>query len=122
MILNSSEFGCNESIINPALRTLTNITYSSDDHTQMILNAGALKPILCYLSHNSRIVRYETLMVVSNILAGTSEQVEMCIQTGVLQKVIEIMQNAKQDRDGKLEREACWAISNAASKKEPHQA
>lgn len=45
---------------------------------QVVLNAGALPSLLHLLSQRSEKVRKQTCFVVSNIMAGTTDQLQVC--------------------------------------------
>ena len=104
----------------PALRIIGNIVTGDDTQTQVAINCGALQQLRKLLAnsqlHRPAIIK-EACWALSNITAGTKEQVDAVIASGSIQEVIRLL------RDGctEVRREALWAISNAASNTEQTQ-
>jgi hypothetical protein len=94
----------------PALRAIGNIVTSTDAHTQAVVNAGALSILgnLVALSGRKQ-ERKEACWAISNIAAGTAEQLSMVIQTGVLLPVTQALLHGEFE----VKKEACWVICNA---------
>ena len=58
--------------------------------------------------HPKKAVRKEVCWSVSNITAGTAQQIQQVIDCGILDKLIQITIND----DNEIKREAAWALSN----------
>jgi hypothetical protein len=75
----------------------------------VVINSGVLPNLLHLLSTPSEKIRKQTCFVVSNITAGTQEQLQSVINIGLMEPLIDCM------RGGELavRKEACWAVTNA---------
>ncbi|KAF9976301.1 Importin alpha subunit (Karyopherin alpha subunit) (Serine-rich RNA polymerase I suppressor protein) [Actinomortierella ambigua] len=121
----------------PSLRSLINIASGPHDHTQLLIDAKAI-PVLGsqeLLSHRNSTIRRDALLGISNITAGTLEQVWAVSKEdhgNVMRRVLEILRRgdigddySAEDAGGVIEspeggdwrvlREAAWVISNATS-------
>ena len=66
--------------------------------------------------HKANIVK-EAAWTLSNITAGTTEQIQMVIDHGLVGDLINILQNG----DFKSKKEATWAVTNLTSGGKPEQ-
>ncbi|KAF9925304.1 Importin alpha subunit (Karyopherin alpha subunit) (Serine-rich RNA polymerase I suppressor protein) [Linnemannia zychae] len=119
----------------PSLRSLINIASGPEHHTQLLIDAMAI-PVLGspeLLAHPNSTIRRDALLGISNITAGTAEQVrEVTVQDNgnVMHRVLEILRRGdlggeEQGEDGseyhpeggdwRVLREAAWVVSNATS-------
>ncbi|KAF9547010.1 Importin alpha subunit (Karyopherin alpha subunit) (Serine-rich RNA polymerase I suppressor protein) [Mortierella hygrophila] len=119
----------------PSLRSLINIASGPEHHTQLLIDAMAI-PILGspeLLAHPNSTIRRDALLGISNITAGTADQVrEVTVQDNgnVMRRVLEILRRGdlggeEQGEDGpeflteggdwRVLREAAWVVSNATS-------
>ncbi len=65
----------------PALRTVGNIVTGDDLQTQVIINCGALPCLLNLLTtSHKKSIKKEACWTISNITAGTKEQVRPLLQ------------------------------------------
>ncbi len=105
--------------IMPALRTLGNIVSGTAAQTQAVLDAGFLTLCPSLLQNSKKSIRKETCWAVSNVAAGTTDQLETLMQHGeVLSMVLELM-GAQGEWD--VRKEAVWVVSNiATAAKSPH--
>ena len=62
-------------------------------------------------------IRKEACWTLSNVTAGTPEQIQSAINAGVFPKLIELLQCSEFD----IQKEAAWAVSNATSGGSPEQ-
>ncbi|KAF9180147.1 Importin alpha subunit (Karyopherin alpha subunit) (Serine-rich RNA polymerase I suppressor protein) [Haplosporangium sp. Z 767] len=119
----------------PSLRSLINIASGPEHHTQLLIDAMAI-PILGseeLLAHRNSTIRRDALLGISNITAGTAEQVrEVTVQDNgnVMRRVLEILRRGdiggedagddslegqEEGGDWRVLREAAWVVSNATS-------
>ena len=63
------------SIAIPCLRTIGNIVTGDDSQTQTAIESGLIDAINVILAHPKKTVRKEACWVLSNITAGTVDQV-----------------------------------------------
>ncbi|KAF9366408.1 Importin alpha subunit (Karyopherin alpha subunit) (Serine-rich RNA polymerase I suppressor protein) [Mortierella sp. NVP85] len=119
----------------PSLRSLINIASGPEFHTQLLIDAMAI-PVLGsqeMLAHRNSTIRRDALLGISNITAGTADQVrEVTLQDNgnVMRRVVdilrrgdvggeelgdEILENHEEGGDWRVLREAAWVISNATS-------
>lgn len=54
-------------------------------------------------------VRKESCLIISNITAGTLQQIHQLLEMGIATTLVEVLKSA----DYRTKREACWAIANA---------
>jgi len=80
--------------------------------TTKIIDSGALVPISLLLEDEHRDVHQEACWTVSNIAAGTSEQIQALISSQIMLHLIRLLQES---HDNQVREEAAWAISNVAS-------
>ncbi|KAF9426748.1 Importin alpha subunit (Karyopherin alpha subunit) (Serine-rich RNA polymerase I suppressor protein) [Podila epigama] len=119
----------------PSLRSLINIASGPEHHTQLLIDAMAI-PVLGseeLLAHKNSTIRRDALLGISNITAGTAEQVrEVTVQENgnVMRRVLEILRRGdiggedvndetgdamEEGGDWRVLREAAWVVSNATS-------
>ena len=96
----------------PALRTVGNIVTGNDIQTQVIINCGALACLLQLLQANhKKSIKKEACWTISNITAGTKDQIQAVIDSTIIPPLISLLAHAEFD----IKKEAAWAISNATS-------
>jgi importin subunit alpha-1 len=78
----------NVALIIPCLRTIGNIVTGDDNETQLAIEANLVPTLNDILTHTKKTIRKEACWVLSNITAGTQEQLEMCISIGVIDKLV----------------------------------
>lgn len=66
--------GSNITTVVPALRTLGNIVSGNDAQTQAVVAANVLPALVPLLSHSKKNIRKEACWMLSNIAAGSEEQ------------------------------------------------
>lgn len=118
----------------PSLRSLINIASGPEHHTQLLIDANAIPVLgsLDLLAHRNSTIRRDALLGISNITAGTADQVrEVTVQDNgnVMSRVLEILkrgdiggedpddgqENREEGGDWRVLREAAWVVSNATS-------
>jgi importin subunit alpha-6/7 len=83
----------------------------------MIINLNVLPALLWLLGNQKKNIRKEACWTISNITAGTAEQIEAVVRSNIFPKLIELLRSAEFD----IQKEAAWAISNATSGGSPEQ-
>jgi len=79
--------------------------------TQLVINVSALPCLLALLTSPKKGIRKEACWTISNITAGSKNQIQAVIDANVIPPLIQLLQNAEFD----IRKEAAWAISNATS-------
>ena len=100
----------------PALRTIGNIVCAEDDqqdYTQHIVNLKAVDRLKSLVGHSNREIQKEACWTLSNIAAGTVEQIEEVLNSGVIPTLIKLTTSGKSDPEVKIE--ASWVLLNATS-------
>ena len=67
------------------------------------------------LQHPNKKLREEACWVLSNITAGSQEQLQMCIDFGLIDILVNILIND----DTMVKMEAVWALSNSTARANP---
>ncbi|KAH9605589.1 hypothetical protein KSS87_016327 [Heliosperma pusillum] len=100
------------SVLIPALRTVGNIVTGDDLQTQCIIDHQSLPCLFNLLTQNhKKSIKKEACWTISNITAGTKDQIQTVIEAGIVGPLVHLLQNAEFD----IKKEAAWAISNATS-------
>lgn len=97
----------------PSLRTLGNIVSGDDGQTQCVIDANILTALVPLLSHGKKNIRKETCWLLSNIAAGTSDQLTQMVNTPQL--LPRVLEQLSSSAEWDVRKEACWVISNLAS-------
>lgn len=109
-------------VTKPALRTIGNIVCAecsddshggTTDYTEVILDCGAVPRLKELVTHSNREIQKEACWTLSNIAAGTVEQIQAVIDSGAIRPLVEIVQDKKTDQE--VRSEACWVVLNATS-------
>ncbi|CAD8065921.1 unnamed protein product [Paramecium sonneborni] len=97
-------------LVIPTLRILGNVVTGDEVQTTYVLNQGLLQKIPKLLSHDKKAIRREACWTISNITAGSSNQVSQVIRdSAILEKLFTLMTTDVEE----IVREATWAISNS---------
>ncbi|CAN8255378.1 unnamed protein product [Cochlearia groenlandica] len=118
-----------------AVWALTNIASGTSENTKVIIDSGDVPLFIQLLCSNSAPIRKQTVLqafpslltlitntykksikketcwTISNITAGNFKQIQEVIQAGIIQPLIQLLQNGEFE----IKKEAVWAISNATS-------
>ncbi len=92
-----------------ALKVIGSITTGDDDQTQRVIEA--LPSFVWLLDHPDLEIRKEVCWAISNITAGTTEQIQAVIDSAIFPKVLEQLRS----EEFKLQKEAAWTVANAVS-------
>ncbi|KAG7657540.1 Armadillo [Arabidopsis suecica] len=99
-------------VLIPALLTVGNIVTGNDLQTQCVIDSGALPCFLNILTHNyKKDIKKDACWTISNITAGTQEQIQMVIEANLIDPLVHLLQYAEFD----IKKEAAWAIYNVTS-------
>ncbi|XP_020890243.1 importin subunit alpha-1-like [Arabidopsis lyrata subsp. lyrata] len=84
-------------VIEPAIRTIRNLTNVDDQQTKIVvINCGALRLLANLLTQNHQIaIKRGACSTISNITAGTKELIQSVIDANLIPILVNIAQNAK---------------------------
>eukprot|EP00755_Sulcionema_specki_P038958 Sspe_Gene.2825::Locus_940_Transcript_1_2_Confidence_0.800_Length_1628::g.2825::m.2825 len=102
----------------PALRILGNIVTGNDRQTQQVLDAGALPLIHRLMTSTSSRIRKECCWNISNIAAGTVNQIQELITANIIPTLVSSLQP---NVEWEVRKEAMWAVSNITATGKPEQ-
>jgi importin subunit alpha-6/7 len=112
-------------VTKPALRTIGNIVCAecSDDgnqsasaptdYTEVILDCCAVPKLKELVTHSNREIQKEACWTLSNIAAGTVDQIQAVIDSGAIPPLVKLVSNKGTDQE--VRSEACWVVLNATS-------
>jgi hypothetical protein len=115
-------------VTKPALRTIGNIvcaecsddshsgsssTTTTTDYTEVILECNAVPRLKDLVTHNNREIQKEACWTLSNIAAGTVDQIQSVIDSGAIPPLVKLVRDKKTDQE--VRSEACWVVLNATS-------
>ena len=81
-----------EVVQTPALRTIGNIVTGNDEQTDRVIRAGALPLLRQMLFHHKKSLRKEACWSLSNVTAGTPQQVAAVIACDIIPPVVNLLQ------------------------------
>lgn len=114
-------------VTKPALRTIGNIvcaecgddappsagSSTTADYTDVILECKAVPRLKELITHNHKEIQKEACWTLSNIAAGTIEQIQSVIDSGAIAPLVLLVQD--KNTDAEVKSEACWVVLNATS-------
>lgn len=102
-------------VTKPALRAIGNIVCAEDDHdyTQHIIECGAVPSLRRLIAHSNREIQKEACWTLSNIAAGTVDQIQCVLDSGCIPSLMELA--SSNTTDAEVKSEACWVVLNATS-------
>lgn len=111
-------------VTKPALRTIGNIVCAecsddnnnhnaTTDYTEVILECNAVPRLKDLVTHSNREIQKEACWTLSNIAAGTVDQINAVIESGAIKPLVKLVQNKTTDQE--VRSEACWVVLNATS-------
>lgn len=104
--------GVDSKMLTPALRTVGNIVTGNDKQTQAMIDAGLLLKMRFLLNHERRLTKKEALWVLSNIAAGTEQQIGKVLgKHGCMEQVTKMAESATWE----VRKEAIWTVCNVAT-------
>lgn len=106
------------SFMAPALRFLGNVVSGDEEQTQAVVDAGILQVISPCLHHPRKQIRKEATWLLSNIAAGSEDQVSaLFCKPDIVELLVGMAASAVWD----IRREGIYAVSNLASSGTPKQ-
>ena len=111
-------------VTKPALRTIGNIVCAecsddansegtTTDYTEVILECDAVPRLKELITHSNREIQKEACWTLSNIAAGTVDQIQAVIDSGAIAPLVKLVRDKKTDQE--VRSEACWVVLNATS-------
>lgn len=103
-----------DTVCRPALRIVGQLANGTADDTQDVLDHGALPCLVRLLLNSTRkTTRKDVCWILSNIAAGTPNQLEsMLLEPGLVQLLVAVLLH---DPEPDVRKEAAWALCNASS-------
>ena len=114
-------------VTKPSLRAIGNIVcaeYDEDssalddkplltDFTEVILECNAVPKLKSLINHCNREIQKEACWTLSNIAAGTVDQIQAVIDSEAIPLLVKLVNNESTDQE--VRSEACWVVLNATS-------
>ena len=118
-------------VTKPALRTIGNIVCAecsddnqaagaagsagptTTDYTEVILECDAVPRLKELILHSNREIQKEACWTLSNIAAGTVDQIQAVIDSGAIPPLVKLVRDKGTDQE--VRSEACWVVLNATS-------
>lgn len=109
-IVTEAQQAMDHKVYKPCLRFLGNVLSGEDTMTQLVLDAGYLDIIEPFINHFSTAQRKEAIWSLSNILAGSHQQIEAVLSRDALvRSLIQATSSGTQT----IQHEATWCLGNA---------
>lgn len=99
-------------IVTPVVRVLGNFVSGNDKQTQRVIDAGVLNHMSNLLTFKKRGVRKEACWLLSNIAAGTTDQISQLVRNP---KIMQLVVDTVRDAEWDVRKEATWVVSNIAT-------
>ena len=96
---------------------LTNVASGTSEQTQLILNNGAVPPLVKLLSSPSPEVREQAVWALGNIAGDGANFRDYVLQSGVMEPLLAVIGNDSSSLN--LVRNAIWTLSNLCRGKNP---
>lgn len=93
-----------------ALRTIGNLLAGDAQVTNLVIELGAIEPLIPLLKHKKRSVKKAAVWAFSNILADSSARITFCVQRGV---IADLMDEIINGNAADVANEAYWCITNS---------
>jgi Importin beta binding domain/Armadillo/beta-catenin-like repeat len=95
----------------PAVKIIGNVIGSTDAHAQAVVKAGAVEALQYGLRSKNKLLRKEAIWAVSNLCAGTLDQVRILLNSGMIKEILDI----SIQEDLIIQKEIAWVLGNALS-------
>jgi importin subunit alpha-1 len=96
----------------PTIRCLGNFVTGTDTQTDAVLRAGFLDYAMDLLDHQSKAIKKDTCWILSNIAAGTKDQINALFQNFESNALVAKLVKCAFDAPWDIRKEAVWAICN----------
>jgi len=96
---------------------LTNVASGTSEQTQLIINNGAVPPLVALLSSPSPEVREQAVWALGNIAGDGAMFRDYVLQSGVMEPLLAIIGHDSSSLN--LVRNAIWTLSNLCRGKNP---
>jgi hypothetical protein len=83
------------------------------DFTEVILECNAVPKLKSLINHCNREIQKEACWTLSNIAAGTVDQIQAVIDSEAIPLLVKLVNNENTDQE--VRSEACWVVLNATS-------
>uniref|UniRef100_A0A7S4T0S9 Uncharacterized protein n=1 Tax=Ditylum brightwellii TaxID=49249 RepID=A0A7S4T0S9_9STRA len=83
------------------------------DYTEVILECDAVPRLKRLITHSNREIQKEACWTLSNIAAGTVDQIQAVIDSGAIPPLVNLVSDKSTDQE--VRSEACWVVLNATS-------
>ncbi|KAF2368437.1 Armadillo [Trinorchestia longiramus] len=98
-------------LVRVGAKIIGNIVSGDDElQTEQVVQAGAIPPLVSLLRDDEESIRKEAAWALSNILAGTAQQINEVMKAGILAELLYILDDPEETRQ--VGREASWCLSN----------
>ncbi|KAG5180508.1 armadillo-type protein [Tribonema minus] len=90
------------------------LSYLSDgdnDRIEVVVDAGALPPLMAMLDSKAAAVVTPALRAVGNIVTGSDAATQAAVDHGALPRLVRLLAHTKKG----IRKESCWALSNIAA-------
>ena len=107
---------CGEDVSNKILGEIGEISIglsTPTDYTEVILDCGAVPRLKHLISHSNREIQKEACWTLSNIAAGTVDQIQAVIESEAIPPLVRLVNEKVTDQE--VRSEACWVVLNATS-------
>ena len=107
-------------VVTPALVTIGNLVSGNDEQTQKVLDSNVLPGLFKLLTHPKQRIRKDVCWALSNVAAGTSNQVCSLLEYDYPQGIKALLQ-ATQEGEWEVRKEAAIVLLNACNGCRPDQ-
>mmetsp|Transcript_57182 Transcript_57182/g.170461 ORF Transcript_57182/g.170461 Transcript_57182/m.170461 type:complete len:854 (-) Transcript_57182:415-2976(-) len=83
------------------------------DYTEVVLECDAVPRLRQLVNHPNREIQKEACWTLSNIAAGTVDQIQAVIDSGAVGPLVKLVKDGTTDQE--VRSEACWVVLNATS-------